>query len=297
MDAGEMEVDAYQPPCSQAGTNLRRSNSLPSINTSSGPTSSHEAPNFEPFVVSRIRRHSTSLSANVNNNVNKSPSRASSTPIKIPSRINQIKQEERLAHDVNRRESVHEKEVTSSFQLSHSWDDFTLGDSPSSRSDKSLSKFAEPLTIFPSSLPLSSSPSPSPTRILGKQCYSPSMQMPVRSSSLTPSPTPSPTRRTFSSKRSMSPVTIRPSILAQTLKRKLGDCDVEMSPPKRYASSDSVPLSCPQPINHSSSNSSLEDTSPAQSIPSGPVVSLTSSPTTTTTSCFNVFKPVRNNTS
>ncbi|XP_070537701.1 P2R1A-PPP2R2A-interacting phosphatase regulator 1-like isoform X2 [Ptychodera flava] len=255
MDAGEMEVDAYQPPCSQAGTNLRRSNSLPSINTSSGPTSSHEAPNFEPFVVSRIRRHSTSLSANVNNNVNKSPSRASSTPIKIPSRINQIKQEERLAHDVNRRESVHEKEVTSSFQLSHSWDDFTL------------------------------------------QCYSPSMQMPVRSSSLTPSPTPSPTRRTFSSKRSMSPVTIRPSILAQTLKRKLGDCDVEMSPPKRYASSDSVPLSCPQPINHSSSNSSLEDTSPAQSIPSGPVVSLTSSPTTTTTSCFNVFKPVRNNTS
>ncbi|XP_077988039.1 P2R1A-PPP2R2A-interacting phosphatase regulator 1-like [Glandiceps talaboti] len=300
MEMSAMEVDTYHPPCSQPVNRLRRSNSLPSVTTttaSSTTLSDEHAPLFVPYEVSRIRRHSASLSSNVNNN--SSPTGSSSAPIKIPSRINQIKQEDKLDHDFNRRESVHERGVTSSFQLSHSWDEFTLSESPSSRNDKALSKFAEPLTIFPSTLPLSASPSPSPTRVLGKQCYSPSMQMPIRSNSLTPSPTPSPTRRTFTSRRSMSPVTIRPSILAQTLKRKLGDCDVEMSPPKRYASPENMPLSCPQPLSHSSSNSSLEDSSPLQTVPSGPVATLSSAVTitTTTSSSFNVFKPVINKTS
>nr|XP_006816882.1 PREDICTED: protein FAM122A-like [Saccoglossus kowalevskii] len=119
------------------------------------------------------------------------------------------------------------------------------------------------------------------------------MQMPIRGNSLTPSPTPSPTRRTFTSRRSMSPITIRPSVLATTLKRKLGEGDVEMSPSKRYATVDNIPFSSHP---HSSSDSSIEDPSPLTlTVPSGAVSTITTSTSTTTTnstSCFNIFKPV-----
>uniref|UniRef100_A0A8C5PMH4 Uncharacterized protein n=1 Tax=Leptobrachium leishanense TaxID=445787 RepID=A0A8C5PMH4_9ANUR len=75
------------------------------------------------------------------------------------------------------------------------------------------------------------SPAPSPTRGIGKQCFSPSLQILVSSNGLLPSPTPSPTRRF--AKRSQSPINcIRPSSLGP-LKRK-GDMEIESQPKRLF---------------------------------------------------------------
>lgn len=58
----------------------------------------------------------------------------------------------------------------------------------------------EPIHVtLPTGLsPFVSSPYPSPTRLSGRsQCFSPSMQIPIRNSSFSPTPSPSPTRKTF----------------------------------------------------------------------------------------------------
>lgn len=79
------------------------------------------------------------------------------------------------------------------------------------------------------------SPAPSPTRGIGKQCFSPSLQSLVSSSGLPPSPSPSPTRR-FSSRRSQSPINcIRPSVLGP-IKRK-GVTDMEDHPKRLFQGS------------------------------------------------------------
>lgn len=98
-----------------------------------------------------------------------------------------------------------------------------------------------PLTIStgpplnPPSLP------PSPTRSLpyvstGKQCYSPSMQVPLPAQYLRPgslSPSPSPTRRTFvTRRRSQSPCVLKPSALG-SIKRKYDSDSEGGSSPKR----------------------------------------------------------------
>nr|CAB3244231.1 flocculation protein FLO11 [Phallusia mammillata] len=94
-----------------------------------------------------------------------------------------------------------------------------------------------PLTFTPSLSLFSSSPlPPSPTRSLcgpGKQCFSPSMQVPVSLARATSrSPSPSPTRRGFvTRRRSQSPCIMRPSALG-AIKRKY-DSDTEGSSPKR----------------------------------------------------------------
>ncbi|XP_078486448.1 uncharacterized protein LOC100178807 [Ciona intestinalis] len=80
-----------------------------------------------------------------------------------------------------------------------------------------------PLTISPCVFNLSPHP-PSPTRALcnrGKQCFSPSMQVPVSMARTgSRSPSPSPTRRTFvTRRRSQSPCIMRPSALG-SIKRK-----------------------------------------------------------------------------
>ncbi|KAF7237421.1 hypothetical protein EYD10_15882 [Varanus komodoensis] len=75
------------------------------------------------------------------------------------------------------------------------------------------------------------SPAPSPTRGIGKQCFSPSLQMFVSSNGLPPSPIPSPTRRF--SKRSQSPINcIRPSVLGP-IKRK-GEMETESQPKRLF---------------------------------------------------------------
>ncbi|XP_066038192.1 P2R1A-PPP2R2A-interacting phosphatase regulator 1 isoform X3 [Chamaea fasciata] len=79
------------------------------------------------------------------------------------------------------------------------------------------------------------SPAPSPTRGIGKQCFSPSLQSLVSSSGLPPSPSPSPTRR-FSSRRSQSPINcIRPSVLG-SIKRK-GVTEMEDHPKRLFQGS------------------------------------------------------------
>merc|ERR1712013_852939 len=133
---------------------------------------------------------------------------------------------------------------------SQSWEDLSLSDTkdattktPSQGHSSRRTDPMTPLTIgvgpFPSPR-TSPSPSPSPTRssVPGKQCFSPSMQMPVPNLSFSPSPSSSPTRRGWTSRRSLSPITLRPSPLGP-VKRKcmLGD-DGELgaTPSKRHSS-------------------------------------------------------------
>ncbi|XP_053555252.1 P2R1A-PPP2R2A-interacting phosphatase regulator 1 isoform X6 [Bombina bombina] len=119
------------------------------------------------------------------------------------------------------RETAHEREVQVAMQMSQSWEESL------SLSDNDLDKSFSPKRI--DFVPVS--PAPSPTRGIGKQCFSPSLQIFVSSNGLPPSPTPSPTRR-FAT-RSQSPINcIRPSSLGP-LKRK-GDMELEGQPKRLF---------------------------------------------------------------
>uniref|UniRef100_A0A8C5PPU7 Uncharacterized protein n=1 Tax=Leptobrachium leishanense TaxID=445787 RepID=A0A8C5PPU7_9ANUR len=133
-----------------------------------------------------------------------------SSPVRIPSsRLHQIKQ-------------VCQAEVQVAMQMSQSWEESL------SLSDNDLDKSFSPKRI--DFVPVS--PAPSPTRGIGKQCFSPSLQILVSSNGLLPSPTPSPTRR-FANRRSQSPINcIRPSSLGP-LKRK-GDMEIESQPKRLF---------------------------------------------------------------
>ncbi|XP_072033782.1 P2R1A-PPP2R2A-interacting phosphatase regulator 1-like [Amphiura filiformis] len=251
---------------------LRRSNSAPMFN---GPNMSDDTPIFQPIIErQRVRRMSANLT---------SPgSKTASSSVRTPSRISQIKQEESL--DIRSREAVHEREVQSAFQISHSWDGLHLDESIKNLRTESGSRFSDPISIIPPNLPLASSPSP--TRV-GRQCFSPSMQISVRSNSLTPSPIPSPTRSTFT-RRSMSPV-LRPS----TLKRKY-DSDSDVTPPKRQL------LSSPtHPSTHSICSLSSDDASPPTHLHSdaSSISGLSAASVSTSGSCFSFNAAVNNNNS
>uniref|UniRef100_A0A8C5PMA5 Family with sequence similarity 122B n=1 Tax=Leptobrachium leishanense TaxID=445787 RepID=A0A8C5PMA5_9ANUR len=113
-------------------------------------------------------------------------------------------------------------EVQVAMQMSQSWEESL------SLSDNDLDKSFSPKRI--DFVPVS--PAPSPTRGIGKQCFSPSLQILVSSNGLLPSPTPSPTRR-FANRRSQSPINcIRPSSLGP-LKRK-GDMEIESQPKRLF---------------------------------------------------------------
>ncbi|XP_013367621.1 PREDICTED: protein FAM122A-like [Chinchilla lanigera] len=135
------------------------------------------------------------------------------------SRLHQIKREEGM--DLISRETVHEREVQTAMQISHSWEErFSLSDN-----DVEKSAFPKRIDFIPVS------PAPSPTRGIGKQCFSPSLQSFVSSNGLPPSPTPRPTTR-FTTRRSQNSIScIRPSVLGP-LKRK---CEMEIEyQPKRF---------------------------------------------------------------
>jgi len=171
---------------------------------------------FEP----RTRRFSASFS----------PLNSPATPgsPRVP-RVNQLKKEG--ARDVAGREAASEKDFQSTLQISASWEDLTLSDTDSKECKAEFqrrpsSACTEPIHVsLPNGLsPFVSSPYPSPTRVSGRQCFSPSMQIPVRNSSFSPTPSPSPTRKTFyTSRRSLSPIAIRASPLGP-VKRK---CDLD----------------------------------------------------------------------
>uniref|UniRef100_A0A3Q3BI70 PABIR family member 2 n=2 Tax=Haplochromini TaxID=319058 RepID=A0A3Q3BI70_HAPBU len=125
--------------------------------------------------------------------------------------------------DVMNRETAHEREVQAAMQMSHSWEESL------SLSDNDLEK---PVSSSPKRIDfVPVSPAPSPTRGIGKKCFSPSLQILVSSNGLTPSPIPSPTRRF--GRRSQSPINcIRASILGP-IKRK-GEMETESQPKRLF---------------------------------------------------------------
>jgi len=171
-------------------------------------------------------------------------------------RLNRIKVEE--TKDVSKLEIQTEREVQRGLNiennLSQSWEDLSLSDAPKesrasergrgSGSGRGQTDPMQPLTIgvgpFPSPR-TSPSPSPSPTRssvMPGKQCFSPSMGMAVPNLSFSPSPSSSPTRRGWTSRRSLSPITLRPSPLGPVKRKCMLDDAAELgaTPSKRHSS-------------------------------------------------------------
>ncbi|XP_075429304.1 P2R1A-PPP2R2A-interacting phosphatase regulator 1-like isoform X2 [Ascaphus truei] len=269
MAQEKMELDLEIPGPPSDGT-LRRSNSAPLIN---GLSDNSQV--FQPDVM-RARRNSTTV-------VNRQSLVVPSSPIRISSsRLLQIKQEEGVDLMINR-ETAHEREVQVAMQMSQSWEESL------SLSDNDLDKSCSPKRI--DFVPVS--PAPSPTRGIGKQCFSPSLQIFVSSNGLPPSPTPSPTRR-FAT-RSQSPINcIRPSSLGP-LKRK-GDMEIESQPKRLFQGITTILspdvthftdlASCLSSDNLDGSSSSLSSScdSPAKNI-------LTESPPSSSDSC-SLFIPV-----
>ncbi|XP_053230290.1 P2R1A-PPP2R2A-interacting phosphatase regulator 1-like isoform X5 [Podarcis raffonei] len=209
--AEKMELDLELPPAGSEGGGLRRSNSAPLIH---GLSDNSQV--FQPHVL-RTRRNSTTV-------VNRHSMLISSSTIRIPSsRLHQIRREEGV--DLMNREAAHEREVQAAMQISQSWEEsLSLSDNDLDKSEKSSSP--KRIDFIPVS------PAPSPTRGIGKQCFSPSLQMFVSSNGLPPSPIPSPTRR-FSNRRSQSPINcIRPSALGP-IKRK-GEMETESQPKRLF---------------------------------------------------------------
>ncbi|XP_013928890.1 PREDICTED: protein FAM122B-like isoform X2 [Thamnophis sirtalis] len=186
-----------------------------SCNNSALFLSSDNSQVFQPYVL-RTRRNSTTV-------MNRHSMLIPSSPIRIPSsRLHQIRREEGV--DLMNRETAHEREVQTAMQISQSWEEsLSLSDNDLDKSEKSSSP--KRIDFIPVS------PAPSPTRGIGKQCFSPSLQMFVSSNGLPPSPIPSPTRRF--SKRSQSPINcIRPSVLGP-IKRK-GEMETESQPKRLF---------------------------------------------------------------
>uniref|UniRef100_A0A8D2LAH7 Family with sequence similarity 122B n=1 Tax=Varanus komodoensis TaxID=61221 RepID=A0A8D2LAH7_VARKO len=190
--AEKMELDLELPPAGSDGGGLRRSNSAPLIH---GLSDNSQV--FQPYVL-RTRRNSTTV-------------------------MNRHSMEEGV--DLMNRETAHEREVQTAMQISQSWEEsLSLSDNDLDKSEKSSSP--KRIDFIPVS------PAPSPTRGIGKQCFSPSLQMFVSSNGLPPSPIPSPTRR-FSNRRSQSPINcIRPSVLGP-IKRK-GEMETESQPKRLF---------------------------------------------------------------
>ncbi|XP_076311296.1 P2R1A-PPP2R2A-interacting phosphatase regulator 1-like [Tachypleus tridentatus] len=286
-----MDVD---PPSTSVGTtsNLKRSNSAPMINILDNNTPSFRdtsSPTSLLLNIPRNRRFSASSSPGRCSPSSNSPS--SLVPSFVPSRVIQLKHEEGM--DVMYREASHEKEVQSKLQISQSWEDLTLdgttlGNNGNNEPAKRPRSLTDPLHIF--TPPLGLCNSPSPTRA-GKQCFSPSANL-VRTSSFSLSPNPSPTRKSFTTRRSQSPIALRPSQFL--IKRK---CDIDMeqdsigSPAKRMNTGAGTPerLIIAHPLAHSLSSSSLDPVnSPDQTVPHD----ITDSMSSRSGSPCSGFKPV-----
>ncbi|XP_072483476.1 P2R1A-PPP2R2A-interacting phosphatase regulator 1-like isoform X7 [Notamacropus eugenii] len=215
MAQEKMELDLELPPGADGG-GLRRSNSAPLIHGLSDNSQIFQADML------RTRRNSTTF-------LNRHNLLLPSSPLRIPSsRIHQIKQEEGM--DMLNRETVHEREVQTAMQISQTWEEtLTLNDNDGEKSSSPRRVDFIPV-----------SPAPSPTRGIGKQCYSPSLQTFVASNGMPPSPIPSPTRR-FAT-RSQSPINcIRPSVLGP-IKRK-GEVENEDQPKRFFQGTSSSLLS------------------------------------------------------
>lgn len=285
-----MDID---PPLNNS-SNLKRSNSAPMINVLDNQSSTHRdnSTSISPLLLSipRTRRFSASFSPTYNNY---SPqSHSAGVPLVVPSRVSQIKHEEGM--DVVYRETVHEKEMQSKIQMSLSWEDLTLDDTAMGETNKRPKSLTDPLHIF--TPPHGISTAASPTRT-GKQCFSPSTCQPVRSSSYSPTPSPSPTRKTFSTRRSQSPISLRPSQFS--VKRKyegeIDNLDAFASPAKRLNSgivTTEKGAHFLHPLAHSLPANNIEMVnSPDQTVPSEGT-DITDSMSSSSGSPCGTFKPV-----
>ncbi|RXG70696.1 hypothetical protein Avbf_00519 [Armadillidium vulgare] len=153
-------------------------------------------------------------------------------------RVCQLREEEGM--DIVNREAAHERTVHSSLQvaqtLSQSWEDLALNEErkPLSNQTSTAPKkdYNDQLSLtITSSVGSQSTCGASPTRV-GRQCFSPSLQQPVRNYSFCPSP--SPTKKTFTTRRSLSPIPLRPSPLGG-IKRKWELEDAFITPNKRLS--------------------------------------------------------------
>ncbi|XP_052221771.1 P2R1A-PPP2R2A-interacting phosphatase regulator 1-like isoform X2 [Dreissena polymorpha] len=247
---------------------LKRSSSAPMIHVLVSSASLEISPpnTFTSADSQRTRRFSSS-SMTLHN--------SALTPVKVADRLNQLKQEE---SDIAVRDMQKEREIRSAIQISATWNEKCNIEEPmiAEITPRRPRSFSESLHIFTSPCMIVGAPSPTRT---GKQCFSPSMQQPIKNHIFTPSPSPSPTRRSFSS---ISPITsgtlMRPSPLG---KRKLepdGDNRFEsyMSPPKRFHTGPSTPdRLLPHPLAHSVSSSSCDsNSSPEQSVSSASSIHL-----------------------
>ncbi|ELU11304.1 hypothetical protein CAPTEDRAFT_226106 [Capitella teleta] len=234
-----MEVDP--PPVSTSSCSLKRSNSAPMINvlvSSASPTLVSSSLGASTSAISiqtppcitvsasaypepRIRRFSTSSMAL------HSPTARIQTPVKT--RLIQIKQEE--TSNLMQREAAHEREVQMTQQIYRGLDNLAMDESHQSDICKRPKSLGEPLHI--QTCLFNHTGSPSPTRGLMRQCFSPSLQQSVAGGVLSPTPSPSPTRKTF--RRSASPITLRPSPLG--IKRKMDMDWNDHCSPKRLHSS------------------------------------------------------------
>lgn len=177
----------------------------------------------------RARRFSASFSP-----------RTGSPSSKLVPRISQLRQEECADREVN-----HERGVISDLQMSQSYDDLSIITEGWSMKSDDNGSATNPLHLnLTMGNLLNGSSSPSPTRHL---------RFPYHSL------TPSPTRRAFATRRSMSPVTMRPSqLVSGSVKRKFemdevhsNGCSSTYSPPlKKKIFMDRQtpsPMLCPSP--------------------------------------------------
>ncbi|XP_055709058.1 PPP2R1A-PPP2R2A-interacting phosphatase regulator 1 isoform X2 [Phlebotomus papatasi] len=201
-------------------SSLKRCSSAPLINnitagiqtmTSSQATSTSSrdiSPSPAINIFARTRRYSASYSPLAGSTMSPGP--------RLTPRVSQLRQEECI--DVNSREVNHEREVHCAMQMSQSCEDLRIVTEGWSFKSRDNDDLTNPLHVnLPSGGPLSCS-SPSPTSRSGGLRYQ------VMS--------PSPTRKTFATRRSMSPNAMRPSTLCP-VKRKfdLDDNSSTCSPP------------------------------------------------------------------
>ncbi|KAI8770426.1 protein FAM122A [Biomphalaria glabrata] len=256
-----MEVDppasSSSSPQQNSGGTLKRSNSAPMINTLVTSEAEVSPPtSFKTATSVALRRLSSS-----NMSLHNAPS-STSPPIRSTDRVTRIKQEEIHKADIERQ---HEREIQSSIWISQNWDSLSFDTSEPMESQRRQRSFSESLHIM--TQPNILCGSPSPTRAAAKQCFSPSMQIPVKNTTFTPSPSPSPTRKSFH--RSLSPIAMRNAV---SLKRKLendGDKWDYISPPKKFSTGASTPdriMTCVHPLANSISSSSLDANNHQQSL-------------------------------
>lgn len=195
-------------------SNLIQNNQSASINIASTQGSPAQREHLSlSLLTPRTRRFSCSSNgngtANNSSSTNNNSGLISPGPPRLAPRVSQLRLEECSdSQNVNVREANHEREVHSALSMSQSYEDLTLVMNEN-WSFKNNEEFSNPLHVSLPSSNACSSPSPTSRQNVMRLCAGMS---------------PSPTRRTFATRRSMSPIAMRPSPLG-SVKRKFDMID------------------------------------------------------------------------